>query len=126
MLGFIRWSILRRPDRVMAARTWVPVLVGLMSGVFAMYLVSKGLSRVWNPATGTVLALGAGFFLFAWWVVRPWIVRHSDPAHDRRKDINRLFVPPLIISAALLSRSEERRVGKECVSTCRSRWSPYH
>src|SRR3546814_14963172 len=23
-------------------------------------------------------------------------------------------------------RSEERRVGQECVSTCRSRWSPYH
>src|SRR3546814_6252758 len=31
-------------------------------------------------------------------------------------------------TAALSSgeRSEERRVGKECVSTCRSRWSPYH
>src|SRR3546814_13960223 len=27
---------------------------------------------------------------------------------------------------ALKIRSEERRVGKECVSTCRSRWSPYH
>src|SRR3546814_3852792 len=27
---------------------------------------------------------------------------------------------------ALTDRSEERRVGKECVSTCRSRWSPYH
>src|SRR3546814_17654370 len=26
----------------------------------------------------------------------------------------------------LEDRSEERRVGKECVSTCRSRWSPYH
>src|SRR3546814_9934162 len=25
-----------------------------------------------------------------------------------------------------LARSEERRVGKECVSTCRSRWSPFH
>src|SRR3546814_13925590 len=25
-----------------------------------------------------------------------------------------------------LSRSEELRVGKECVSTCRSRWAPYH
>src|SRR3546814_5161069 len=25
-----------------------------------------------------------------------------------------------------MNRSEERRVGKECVSTCRSRWSPYH
>src|SRR3546814_2154243 len=26
----------------------------------------------------------------------------------------------------IIARSEERRVGKECVSTCRSRWSPYH
>src|SRR3546814_19456885 len=25
-----------------------------------------------------------------------------------------------------IRRSEERRVGKECVSTCRTRWSPYH
>src|SRR3546814_15625824 len=29
-------------------------------------------------------------------------------------------------SALVGLRSEERRVGKECVSTCRSRWSPYH
>src|SRR3546814_17234303 len=28
--------------------------------------------------------------------------------------------------SASISRSEERRVGKACVSTCRSRWSPYH
>src|SRR3546814_11846414 len=28
--------------------------------------------------------------------------------------------------AAVAERSEERRVGKECVSACRSRWSPYH
>src|SRR3546814_3895069 len=33
-------------------------------------------------------------------------------------DINRKFYGS--------GRSEERRVGKECVSTCRSRWSPYH
>src|SRR3546814_5478687 len=31
-----------------------------------------------------------------------------------------------IIISAIKWRSEERRVGKECVSTCRSRWSPYH
>src|SRR3546814_6012631 len=30
------------------------------------------------------------------------------------------------IDDAFFERSEERRVGKECVSTCRSRWSPYH
>src|SRR3546814_20019818 len=31
-----------------------------------------------------------------------------------------------IARVQLSGRSEERRVGKECVSTCRSRWSPYH
>src|SRR3546814_11375777 len=37
-------------------------------------------------------------------------------------------VPGFDYSAALkgVPRSEERRVGKACVSTCRSRWSPYH
>src|SRR3546814_13444589 len=30
------------------------------------------------------------------------------------------------LNQRLDTRSEERRVGKECVSTCRSRWSPYH
>src|SRR3546814_7067052 len=32
----------------------------------------------------------------------------------------------LIYIVARDRKSEERRVGKECVSTCRSRWSPYH
>src|SRR3546814_20241847 len=31
-----------------------------------------------------------------------------------------------LIYFLIILRSEERRVGKECVSTCRSRWSPYH
>src|SRR3546814_11065816 len=31
-----------------------------------------------------------------------------------------------VVYAYPRTRSEERRVGKECVSTCRSRWSPYH
>src|SRR3546814_11178000 len=38
-----------------------------------------------------------------------------------------LIGKPLLPTSALSeNRSEERRVGKECVSTCRSRWSPYH
>src|SRR3546814_20760223 len=35
-------------------------------------------------------------------------------------------VPIMVGSTKDEARSEERRVGKECVSTCRSRWSPYH
>src|SRR3546814_17691555 len=36
------------------------------------------------------------------------------------------FVRTMMTDPALLLRSAERRVGKECVSACRSRWSPYH
>src|SRR3546814_7771807 len=36
------------------------------------------------------------------------------------------LVEALEKAAGQAERSEERRVGKECVSTCRSRWSPYH
>src|SRR3546814_10363337 len=44
-----------------------------------------------------------------------------QPLHDELlRRIHRRQRPP---SAP---RSEERRVGKECVSTCSSRWSPYH
>src|SRR3546814_15041746 len=38
------------------------------------------------------------------------------------REMRRVLKP----DGVLLFRSEERRVGKECVSTCRSRWSPYH
>src|SRR3546814_1140874 len=37
-----------------------------------------------------------------------------------------LTVARSVIDQLPHERSEERRVGKECVSTCRSRWSPYH
>src|SRR3546814_13625652 len=40
----------------------------------------------------------------------------------KRRRIRRAVDPECFIAA----RSEERRVGKECVSTCRSRWSPEH
>src|SRR3546814_13971446 len=34
------------------------------------------------------------------------------------------FMPLCVVP--MMVQTEERRVGKECVSTCRSRWSPYH
>src|SRR3546814_15501066 len=44
--------------------------------------------------------------------------------HCRFYNCTHRHEPGCGVLAAL--RSEERRVGKECVSTCRSRWSPYH
>src|SRR3546814_6545465 len=42
----------------------------------------------------------------------------------RKQNFNVLDIPMADVTRQY--RSEERRVGKECVSTCRSRWSPYH
>src|SRR3546814_14293512 len=48
--------------------------------------------------------------------------RHLPQAHDLPHD---LWVVTLRLGLVVnVARSEERRVGKECVSTCRSRWSP--
>src|SRR3546814_18685951 len=52
---------------------------------------------------------------------RVWIVGIGVLAFF--SSIGLLFVIPQQFQP---TRSEERRVGKECVSTCRSRWSPYH
>src|SRR3546814_15141551 len=51
---------------------------------------------------------------------------NSENASKRefRPIFNATITPQSI--ETLQTRSEERRVGKECVSTCRSRWSPYH
>src|SRR3546814_16531485 len=47
--------------------------------------------------------------------------------HDDGERRQRVDAPPHGIDGAEAGvRSEERRVGKECGSTCRSRWSPYH
>jgi PiT family inorganic phosphate transporter len=103
LLAFVKWKVIYRENRVMAARRWVPVLVALMSGVFAMYLASKGLSRVWRPPLYLVLSIGAGFFVVAFFAARPWVERHSRNLENRRKHIAGLFTLPLIFAAALLS-----------------------
>src|SRR3546814_13703302 len=48
------------------------------------------------------------------------------PVHTELTDAGVRQQPVELEVIAFGGRSEERRVGKECVSTCRSRWSPYH
>lgn len=103
LLGLIKVTILFRLDRIAAARTWVPVLVGLMSGVFTLYMLSKGLSRVWNPSGQTALSLATVMALGGWLVAYPWVARRAAVMENRRKEVSRLFVLPLICAAGLLS-----------------------
>src|SRR3546814_7996062 len=52
--------------------------------------------------------------------------READKTYRLGLAVAELAVGMIGSSHLDLIRSEERRVGKECVSTCRSRWSPYH
>src|SRR3546814_11146290 len=55
-------------------------------------------------------------------------IRTGRAADERRPKFQRVGGIKVQVQAGKQkgARSEERRVGKECVSTCRSRWSPYH
>src|SRR3546814_13402335 len=71
----------------------------------------------WDPHSGTQYLLPAVFV-------------GSDRAEEVRTLAAAGSEADVIVRAewdkAPTRRSEERRVGKECVSTCRSRWSPHH
>src|SRR3546814_12848003 len=56
---------------------------------------------------------------------RPETVK-SQLGHNDVQERYRLKATGEVLITGRAIRSEERRVGKECVSTCRSRWSPYH
>src|SRR3546814_15268557 len=90
------------------------------SDVCSSDLLEKALSRTEHDVA---IALHKTYFLDyvcssikhrTWYAFRGAIWISSDSGVDLRSKISNEF------------RSEERRVGKECVSTCRSRWSPYH
>src|SRR3546814_14465002 len=56
---------------------------------------------------------------------RPGIVDIAVKGAERIRDLAAAMAKESD-TEIVYQRSEERRVGKECVSTCRSRWSPYH
>src|SRR3546814_18539114 len=52
-------------------------------------------------------------------------LRETD-FYTRHEELLLWYEQALTRTDSLTARSEERRVGTECVSTCRSRWAPYH
>src|SRR3546814_11875063 len=58
--------------------------------------------------------------------LRPFQLAHRMLAAAQHRPQLTAFVLAEIDQVSYVHRSEERRVGKECVSTCRYRWSPYH
>src|SRR3546814_15085484 len=78
-----------------------------------------------GPGNGMIL-------FFAVWQITTAIAGHFfvpvvEFCHRRYNGVRSQFYAITFFTLLIsLGRSEERRVGKECVSTCSSRWSPYH
>lgn len=102
-LWLIKARIVYRADKIAAARIWVPILVGLMAGTFATYLIMKGLKQLIDVSIGIALIIGLAFGIGSWIALIPVIRRQSQGLENRNKSLKVLFSIPLVVSAALLS-----------------------
>ncbi|WP_116086163.1 inorganic phosphate transporter [Tropicimonas sp. IMCC34011] len=103
MLAFVKWKVIYVPDKIEAARRWVPVLIGLMAGAFSAYLALKGLKRVFAIDMQTALLIGGAAGVVFGAVSVPLVRRQARGLENRNRSLKVLFRVPLILSAALLS-----------------------
>ena len=101
-LALIKANIVYRKDKIAAARTWVPILVGIMAAVFAAYLAIKGLKGIWQPDMTTILAISGAAFAIVYMIVTRMVAVAAARMRNTREDVGRLFTIPLIVAAALL------------------------
>ncbi|MEH6390591.1 MAG: inorganic phosphate transporter [Sulfitobacter sp.] len=102
-LALIKSQILYKQDKIAAARRWVPILIGLMAGVFASYLALKGLKKIVHVDMGPALFIGLAVGALSYAMSYPVIRRASVGMENRNKSVKILFGLPLVFSAALLS-----------------------
>ena len=102
-LALIKSKVIYTEDKIAAARRWVPILIGIMAGVFSAYLALKGLKHLFKISLLEALAIGLVIGVGCWLIAIPLIRRQSEGLENRKKSLKTLFSFPLIISAALLS-----------------------
>jgi inorganic phosphate transporter, PiT family len=102
-LAFIYEFIAYRQDKVAAAVKWLPVLLGVMGGSFAAYLVFQALENVVDVTLKTALAAGLVIGIATWAATVPIIRKRSLGLENRNQSLRKLFRLPLVFSAALLS-----------------------
>ncbi|UXS00317.1 inorganic phosphate transporter [Agrobacterium tumefaciens] len=103
ILAFIKEFIIYREEKIDAARRWVPVLIGMMTGVFTAYLIWVGLRQIFHISLGSASGLGLIAGVVAWRICVPVIRKQSDGLENRNQSLRTLFQWPLILAAGLMS-----------------------
>lgn len=103
LLAFINKYIIYRTDKIAAARTWVPVLIGIMSGVFTAYLIWVGFHHVVTVSYQTAILSGLAVGFISWRLCIPLIAKQSQGLENRNQSLRKMFQWPLILAAGLMS-----------------------
>lgn len=103
ILFAIKTLILFKDDMIEASRKWVPVFVALMVSIFTVYLMMKGLKRIYRADPALLMVVGVVVFFLSWCVLRPVIRKASEDIENKRGAVGRLFRIPLIFAAGLLA-----------------------
>ena len=99
----IERGILDKTDMKNAAKKVVPVLLAIMAWAFSTYLILKGIKKLIKIDFIPALAIGFGIAVVIYLILRPLIAKRADQLENKRESIDRLFLIPLIVGAALLS-----------------------
>ncbi len=102
-LLFIKKKIMFKKDMVSAAKTFVPVLIALMSWAFATYLILKGIKKLIKLDFFTAAGIALVIAIIVYVIVKPLVAKAADKIENTRLGVNTLFTIPLIFAAALLS-----------------------
>ena len=119
--AFPAWAARTAKERAALLRRWYELLMANQDDLATLMTAEQG--KPLAEAKGEI-AYAASFIE---WFAEEGKRLYGDviPGHQPDKRILVLRQPVGVV-AAITPRSEERRVGKECSLTCRSRWSPYH
>ncbi|MDO5643248.1 MAG: anion permease, partial [Paracoccus sp. (in: a-proteobacteria)] len=98
LLGFMRWRLHFVPDRGRAARLWLPLMIGAMALIFALYLTRLVTGA---PLGRAGLALSAGLGLAAWALIRLQLEREIRRDGHEKLSLKRLLSGPLVVTALL-------------------------
>lgn len=102
-LYVIKRSITYRTDMTEAAGRTVPWLIAVMAWAFSSYMLLKGLGQLVKVGFIPALLAGGVFAAIVWALVRKPIAARARHLENSKDGVNRLFVWPLVCSAALLS-----------------------
>ncbi|MDM9626490.1 inorganic phosphate transporter [Rhizobium sp. S152] len=102
LLYLVKTLIIYRQDKIAAARRWVPVLIALMIGGFASYMMLQ-LASAGRFSSPVILLFGLMMGVLGWFIAKPFVRRQSRDLENRNSSLRVLFQLPLIGSAALLS-----------------------